>query len=569
MTSTHTPAASPAPSAAAPPPARRGAGLMRLVLLLIALPAVVLTVSMVLVFHWQAADLASDEMNLRGTSMAKELAVNLSLHMLDRAGAQGIAQRTLEQVDEDLLYVVVEDAKGGVVADARRASLAQVALSELWVGDDDAKAEAGKKRTVKDTSQNEISLLAVSAPVFGEGLGRSDDLGLLGPQPEPDPAKDDAERKPLGKVLLGLRTDRVDGKVLDSSLTAIGVSLLVLLAVLVLAGAVGRRLVRRVERLAQGAAAIAAGDLGHQVQQEGSDEVGDLARAFSSMSTALRTMVVDLRSASAEVEREASSILGTSTEQSAMASQQASAINETSTTVTEIAQTSKQATEHADQVITLAQRSEDLSREGQKVVDEAMRGMEQMAEQVRVISAAITDLRERTLQIGDIIATVKELAEQSNLLALNASIEASKAGEHGRGFAVVAMEMRNLAEQSKGAAGQVRAILSEVQKGTRAAVAVTEEGSKRAHTAIGLAQSAGTTIVGLAEVIRDSSLAARQIASNTRQQTIGVEQIVSAITELSSAMNDTLEGTKRIESVAGNLNTVSRRLTEIVGRYGP
>ena len=73
--------------------------------------------------------------------------------------------------------------------------------------------------------------------------------------------------------------------------------------------------------------------------------------------------------------------------------------------------------------------------------------------------------------------------------------------------------------------------------------------------------------MGLADVIRDSSLAARQIANNTRQQTIGVEQIVSAITELSSAMNDALEGTKRIEAVAGNLTTVSKRLTEIVGRY--
>jgi methyl-accepting chemotaxis protein len=162
---------------------------------------------------------------------------------------------------------------------------------------------------------------------------------------------------------------------------------------------------------------------------------------------------------------------------------------------------------------------------------------------------------------------VKDLAEQSNLLALNASIEAAKAGEHGRGFAVVAMEMRNLAEQSKVAAGEVRAILSEVQKGTRAAVAATEEGSKRAHSAIAMAQAAGSSITGLTDVIRDSSLAARQIANNTRQQTIGVEQIVSAITELSAAMSDALEGTKKIERVAGSLTTVSSGLSELVGRY--
>jgi methyl-accepting chemotaxis protein len=535
---------------------------MRLVLLLIALPAIGLTLILNGVFWDQTRKLGANETRLRGTSIAKELAVNVSLYMLDRAGVQGIAQKTLDQVDEDLVYVVVKDAKNEVIAEARKADLSKAAREELWESSGNA-AEAAAQRRITG-----VNVVPISAPVFVEDLGSTDDLGILpGSEAAPEPKKAGGERKAVGKVLLGLRTDRIDREIFKASGFAFGITLAVLLGSLIVAIAVARRLVQRVERLAFGAAAIAGGDLGHQVVQEGSDEVGDLAKAFGTMGSALRTMVVDLRAAASDVEREASAILATSTEQSAMASQQASAINETSTTVTEIAQTSKQATEHADQVIKLAQRSEDLSREGQKVVEDAIGGMEKMAEQVKVIGAAVTDLRERTLQIGDIISTVKDLAEQSNLLALNASIEASKAGEHGRGFAVVAMEMRNLAEQSKAAAGQVRGILSEVQKGTRAAVAVTEEGSKRAHAAIGLAQSAGTSIMGLADVIRDSSVAARQIASNTRQQTIGVEQIVSAITELSSAMNDTLEGTKRIESVAGNLNTVSRRLTEIVGRY--
>jgi methyl-accepting chemotaxis protein len=162
---------------------------------------------------------------------------------------------------------------------------------------------------------------------------------------------------------------------------------------------------------------------------------------------------------------------------------------------------------------------------------------------------------------------VKDVAEQSNLLALNASIEAAKAGEHGRGFAVVAMEMRNLAEQSKLAAGQVRAILSEVQKGTRAAVEATEEGNRRAKAAIALAESAGKAIQGLTDASRESSLAARQIANNTRQQTLGVEQIVTAITDQSRAMSEAVAGTRQIEQVAGNLSGLSRRLDELVSGY--
>ncbi len=328
-----------------------------------------------------------------------------------------------------------------------------------------------------------------------------------------------------------------------------------------------RRLTQPLEQLAHAAQAIAQGDLTVSTGPEGTGEMRLLSQGFDKMKGELNSMVTRLLSTSQEVEAEVTNILSTSSQQSAMASQQSSAINETSATVTEIAQTSKQATEHADAVIQLALRSEELSHDGRRVVDESIEGLSKLSDQVNAIARSIMDLSERTLQIGDIMTTMKDLSEQSNLLALNASIEAAKAGEHGRGFAIVAMEMRNLAEQSKVAAGEVRAILSEVQKGTRAAVSATEEGNKRAQSAMDLARSAGSSIAGLAEVIRDSSLAARQIADNTRQQTLGVEQIVAAIEELSASMLEVHEGTRKIESVASGLTQVSRGLTEMVNRY--
>jgi methyl-accepting chemotaxis protein len=186
---------------------------------------------------------------------------------------------------------------------------------------------------------------------------------------------------------------------------------------------------------------------------------------------------------------------------------------------------------------------------------------------VNQIAATMSGLSERILQVGEIIASVKDLAEQSNLLALNASIEASKAGEHGRGFAVVAMEMRNLAEQSRQAAVQIRAILQEVQRSARDAGAATDEGAKRAQAAMGLARSAGEAIEGLAMVIRESALAARQIANNTRQQTIGVDQMVVAISELSQAIAESAEGTRTIEKGTFTLAEISRALGQTVRRY--
>jgi methyl-accepting chemotaxis protein len=330
---------------------------------------------------------------------------------------------------------------------------------------------------------------------------------------------------------------------------------------------VAHRLTRPLDRLRDAAAAIAAGDLTRRIDVAGTSELADLARSFGFMADALQRTLGELREAALTLDRRSGEILGSVSRQAAMASQQAAAISETSTTASEIAQTSKQATQHADSVIEMTKRSDDLSHEGLQTVEEAVKASASLGEQVNRIATSMSSLSDRTLQVGEIIASVKDLAEQSNLLALNASIEASKAGEHGRGFAVVAMEMRNLAEQSRQAAVQIRAILQEIERSARDASAATDEGAKRASAAMALARSAGEAIEGLAMVIRESAVAARQIANNTRQQTIGVDQMVAAISELSQAINESAEGTRAIQEGTTALSEISRQLSEAVQRY--
>jgi methyl-accepting chemotaxis protein len=349
--------------------------------------------------------------------------------------------------------------------------------------------------------------------------------------------------------------------------TAVAMGLLLLAALFASAMLLARSIQRPIAALEVAATRVARGDLREQVEVEGSDEIARLARSFQTMSEGLRAMTLELQHGAQQVDAEVRQLLTIATQQSAMTAQQSSAIHETSTTATQIAQSSRQATTHASTVIEIAQRSEDVSSEGERVLDEVKAGIDAVSEQVTAIAGNVSRLAERTLQIGEIIVTVKDVAEQSNVLALNAAIEASKAGEQGRGFAVVAAEMRNLAEQSKAAAAQVRAILGEIHDGTRAVATATEEGASRATAAIGRSNAAADVIIRLAETIRDSSVAARQIANNTRQQTVGVEHIVVAIGDLSAAMEQSVAGTQSIEKATTELTTVAGRLSGMLARY--
>ena len=154
-------------------------------------------------------------------------------------------------------------------------------------------------------------------------------------------------------------------------------------------------------------------------------------------------------------------------------------MSETTATVEEVKQTAQLSNQKAKFVSESAHRATQISESGKRSVAESIEAMKQIREQMESIAESIVRLSEQGQAIGEIMLTVNDLAEQSNLLAVNASIEAAKAGEQGKGFAVVTQEVRNLAEQSKQATVQVRSILNDIQKATNAAVMVTEQAARR------------------------------------------------------------------------------------------
>ena len=274
-----------------------------------------------------------------------------------------------------------------------------------------------------------------------------------------------------------------------------------------------------------------------------------------------------LGSYAAKLESSTNEIAAAISQQSASARQQAAAVSEVTSTAEELQQTSAQAQDHAQEVIENSEGSVAVARRGNEAVEDSVEAMKQIRRQVESIAEKILNLSEQTQQVGEIIESVSEIAEQSKLLALNASIEASRAGEHGRGFSVVADEMRTLADQSKEATRQVRSILGEIQKATNSAVIATEEGSKKVESGVDLAEEAGETIHTLSQVTEEAADAAQLIDASSNQQSRGIQQVSEAMGQIDEAMHDFTEGLSQTEDATDQLQEMIDEMTRLVDEF--
>lgn len=313
---------------------------------------------------------------------------------------------------------------------------------------------------------------------------------------------------------------------------------------------------------------VSTGDLTARLSLNGhKDELTMLGHNLNRMVDALKEMAANLTEATSDVASASTEIFAATSQHNSGATEQAASINQTTTTVDEVKQTAEQTTEMAQSVANVALKSAEISGAGSRAVNETVTSMKEIKDKVELIAENIISLSEQTQQIGDIIATVNDIAEQSNLLALNASIESARAGEQGKGFAVVATEVKNLAEQSQQATSQVRAILSDIQKATDALVMVTEEGTKGVDHGVQLAIRAGKTIDELAGSISESAKAARQIVASAQQQSAGMDQIALAMNDINQSTAQALSSTRQTERAAQNLNELGNRMKEVVAVY--
>jgi methyl-accepting chemotaxis protein len=332
------------------------------------------------------------------------------------------------------------------------------------------------------------------------------------------------------------------------------------------------RLEETVQKYVTYVAQVAEGNLSARLSldaagRQASDPLIVLGHNLNVTLTSLQRMIVQTRDAANELSSAAAQILAATTQQAASANEQSAAIAQTATTVSQVRVIAEQSATRAQEVADTAQRSVEVSRAGRQAVQQTITSMEQIRVRVEGIAENILALSEQTQQIGEIIASVNDIAAQSNMLALNASIEAARAGEHGKGFAVVAVEVRNLAEQSRQATEQVRAILSDIQRATDATVMATEEGTKGVDEGVHLAAQTQAVIEKLSDVIDESAQAAIQVVIGGQQQATGVEQISQAMQNINQATTQSLANVRQAEKAAQELNQLAHRLTEIVEPY--
>ncbi len=325
------------------------------------------------------------------------------------------------------------------------------------------------------------------------------------------------------------------------------------------------QLINYLSETANAANRVAQGDLTTSVTPRSERDV--LGNAFAQMLTKLRQLADQMRQATDNINSAALSISSATSQQSATVTEQAASVAETTATIEEVRQTAEQSSERAQIVSEMAANTLAMAENGLEAVRKGEQGMFTLKEQVRNIAETILALSEQTQQIGEIIASVNDISDQSHLLALNAAMEAARAGEAGRGFAVVAGEVRNLAEQSRQATAQISGILSEIQKSANTAVMVTEQGTKSAEVGVTLTQAAGEAISNIREHNQQVATAAQQIAASSRQQLTGMDQITRAMENINQAAIQTQTGMQQSELGTQKLDELAKSLRSIVRKY--
>lgn len=309
------------------------------------------------------------------------------------------------------------------------------------------------------------------------------------------------------------------------------------------------------------------GDLTKRLRIHAQDEFGTLGQSFNRFVERIHESIREVSSATGQVNEVATRVVSASNASIQNADQQASrtnsvaaAINQLGAAAQEIAQNAALASQHSSD-------ARNLAAEGQQVVDQTISVMNQLSTKISDASGNIETLNANTVNIGQILEVISGISQQTNLLALNAAIEAARAGEAGRGFAVVADEVRNLAHRTQDSAQQVQRIIEELQSGARDAVNTMTESQSQSESSVGIANQAGERLGSVTQRISEIDGMNQSVATATEEQTAVVESINVDITEINTLNQEGVQNLQTTLQACNDLEYQATRLKHLVGSF--
>ncbi len=347
---------------------------------------------------------------------------------------------------------------------------------------------------------------------------------------------------------------------------SLGVGMVTIMAAIIMGLLIVRSIVRPLRQAVEVAQAVAEGDLTRRIEVEGGDEIGDMMRSLKAMNENLNHLIRQARESSDKVSQAATELATASGQVATSSQRQNDAASSMAAAVEEMTVSINHISDRARDAETVSRESSRLAEEGGTVIQSMVTEMRRIAGAVNAASDSILELGQQSEKISGVVQVIKEVAEQTNLLALNAAIEAARAGEQGRGFAVVADEVRKLAERTSQSTVEISAMISKVHEGVQAATEGMQVGVELVQAGVDQASQAGEAVTKMnqgaqhvLDTINDISSALQEQSSASNEIAQNVERIAQMADENSAAVEETSHTANHLESLAGALQaTVGR-----------
>ena len=377
----------------------------------------------------------------------------------------------------------------------------------------------------------------------------------------------DFSGKPIGVIEIAMDNSSYQSTLSSARTTAIVVGVLSILFGLALAMLIARHLVVRINTVVDGVNRIAQGDLSVDIALEGSDEIADLARATRDMRRKLHDLTAEVSANADKVHAAAQEITLAVEGQAATSTEMSSSVAEITSTMEELSASSTQIADHSKSVVDVANKTLDGSRKGSEAMQTVLARMNDIRADNQHSLQEIVDLGGKSKQISKVMDIIKAVADQTKLIAFNAALEASSAGEAGKRFSVVASEIRRLADSVTDSTGEIETKISEIQDSISRLVINSEKGASGISAGTAASTNTADRLGEIVNAASHASSAAQQISLSTQQQKTASNQVVVALREIVTASSHTAQSITRISQISKEMSGLSARLDALVHQF--